>query len=95
MQRVLDHANAVLIGSRSFAEEVRERLGTPLERFTFVPGAVDTDRFRPRAGWETVAAVDPTTILYDGRVDRRKGALDLLDACALLRGRGVPFRLLV
>jgi glycogen synthase len=95
MQRVLDHANAVLIGCRSFAEEVRERLGTPLERFTFVPGAVDTGRFRPRAGWRPGAVGDPPTILYHGRVDRRKGALDLLGASALLHDRSVRFRLLV
>ena len=95
MQRVLDHANAVLIGSRSFAQEVRDRLGTPLDRFTFVPGAVDTGRFRPRAGWQPGQVGAPPTILYHGRVDRRKGALDLLEACALLRTRGVPFRLLI
>jgi hypothetical protein len=31
-------------------------------------------------------------ILYHGRVDRRKGALDLIDALALVAARGVPFR---
>jgi glycogen synthase len=95
MQRVLDHADEVLIGCESFAREVHERLGTAMERFTYVPGAVDTSRFRPREGWRPGDASDPPALLYHGRVDRRKGALDLLDACAVLRGRGVPFRLIV
>ncbi len=47
MHVVLDHAGAVLIGSDSFARAVSERLGTPMERFTIVPGAVNVDRFRP------------------------------------------------
>jgi glycogen synthase len=72
MVAVLDHAGALLIGSRSFADEVTGRLGTDPARFTIVPGAVDTTRFTPRA------AADG--LLYHGRVDRRKGILDLLDA---------------
>ncbi len=84
MQAVLGHANALLIGSRSFAEEVRHNQGTPVERFTIVPGAVDVARFAPREGWAPGAFIDPAEprLLYHGRVDRRKGALDLLDAFA-------------
>lgn len=78
MVRVLDGADAVLIGGDSFAREVHERLGTDLSRFTIVPGAVDTDRFAP--GVETSA--DRLRILYHGRIDRRKGALDFLEALA-------------
>jgi glycosyltransferase involved in cell wall biosynthesis len=74
MQAVLDHANAVLIGSASFRDEVVQRLGTDPARFTIVPGAVDTARFTPKAG------LDPRQLVYHGRVDRRKGVLDLLDA---------------
>ena len=95
MQRVLDHANAVLIGCRSFAQEVTDRLGTAPERFTIVPGAVDVTRFRPTPGKVPGDAADPPVLLYHGRVDRRKGMLDLLDACARLTADGVRFRLLV
>ena len=35
-------AGALLIGGGSFAREVPDRLGTPMDRFTIVPGAVDT-----------------------------------------------------
>ncbi len=84
---VFDHAGALLIGSRSFAGEVEEHHGTPLSRFTIVPGAVDATRFVPRAGLELGELRDPNApvLLYHGRVDRRKGALDLLDAFVLLR----------
>ena len=83
MLRVLDHAGALLIGGRSFAEEVGNRLGTPLSRFTIVPGAVDTDRFTPASG---PATDGPTKILYHGRVDRRKGVLDFLQCLVAVEG---------
>ena len=82
MVRVLDEADAVLIGGASFAREVHERLGTPMNRFTYVPGAVDTDRFVPAAR----PPEGPVSILYHGRVDRRKGVLDFIEAAARLTG---------
>lgn len=78
MVRTLDHAGALLIGGRSFAGEVSDRLGTAPERFTFVPGAVDTSRFTPSEQGEGT----PLRILYHGRVDRRKGVLDFIEALA-------------
>ncbi len=90
MTRVLDHANAVLIGCESFAQEVCGRLGTARERFTIVPGAVDVRRFTP-AGRDPAVPV----LLYHGRVDARKGVLDMLDAAALLASEAVGFRLVV
>ncbi len=92
MVRVLDHANRVLIGCRSFAEEVTGRLGTAPSRFTIVPGAVDTARFTPGPASDKDA---PPVLLYHGRVDARKGVLDLLDAAGRLRDEGERFRLLV
>ena len=82
MVRVLDHAGALLIGGASFAAEVHERLGTPIERFTIVPGAVDTRRFTPGPTLPDA----PVRILYHGRVDRRKGVLDFLHALAAIDG---------
>ena len=92
MTRVLDHAGAILIGARSFAQEVVDRLGTDPARFTIVPGAVDTERFSPDS---TRVTPDVPVMLYHGRVDRRKGVLDLLDACVVLRAEGQPMRLLI
>ena len=92
MTRVLDHANAVLIGCESFAQEVMQRLGTDRERFTIVPGAVDIERFRPDT---TRAEADPPVMLYHGRVDARKGVLDLLDSARQLCETGDRFRLLI
>ncbi len=91
MQRVLDGADALLIGGRSFVDEVSERLGTRRERFTIVPGAVDTERFHPADEARVGDAPRPVRLLYHGRVDRRKGALDVLDALDILRRRDIPF----
>ncbi|RZM10664.1 MAG: glycosyltransferase family 1 protein, partial [Sphingomonas sp.] len=83
MVRVLDHAGALLIGGKSFAGEVHDRLGTALDRFTIVPGAVDTAHFTPaREG----VSEGPVRLLYHGRVDRRKGVLDFLHALPEVRG---------
>ena len=91
MCHVLNHANALLIGGESFIEEVSGRLGTARDRFIVVPGAVDTGRFFPADEVRVGETERPARLLYHGRVDRRKGALDFLDALALLRERGVPF----
>lgn len=86
MQAVLGHADRLLIGSRSFAKEVRGNHGTPLDRFTIVPGAVDVDRFSPQDEKAVGKLRDdePPTLLYHGRVDERKGAVDMIDALAKL-----------
>jgi glycosyltransferase involved in cell wall biosynthesis len=79
MRAVLDHAGAVLIGSASFRDEVVGNLGTDPARFTIVPGATDTGRFTP-ADRPLGSLADPPVLLFHGRVDRRKGVLDLLEA---------------
>jgi glycosyltransferase involved in cell wall biosynthesis len=86
---VLDRAQAVLIGSESFAEEVIGLHGTARERFTVVGGATDCARFVPT---DAPPPADEPVLIYHGRVDRRKGVLDLLDALPLLR---TPVRLVV
>lgn len=89
MQAVLGHSGAVLIGSASFAREVQAHNGTPLERFTLIPGAVDTQRFVPRQNLQVGALKHDGRphFLFHGRVDARKGALDLVDAFAGLLGQ--------
>ncbi|HEX8464879.1 MAG TPA: glycosyltransferase family 4 protein [Abditibacterium sp.] len=97
MQIVLGHAGALLIGSRSFAGEVEENHGVSPDVFTIVPGAVNCARFSPRADWKAGQFQNPDepVFLYHGRVDRRKGALDTLEALAILAQKGRRFRLIV
>jgi glycosyltransferase involved in cell wall biosynthesis len=86
MRIVLENANEILIGSASFAAEVEANHQIDASGFTIVPGAVDTNRFTPRGDWkagEFIARRRPI-LLYHGRVDRRKGALDLVEAFAEL-----------
>ena len=86
MLAVLGHAGALLIGSRSFAEEVTQNHGIPPESFTIIPNAVDTSRFTPLEDRPLGALSEEPLLLYHGRVDRRKGVLVLLDAFAELNG---------
>ena len=95
MQAVLNHAGAVLIGSTSFAEEVAGHHGTPMDRFTIVPGATDVDRFRPHPDRPIGALGSPPTLLYHGRVDLRKGVMELIDAFSQLVDGGRELRLIV
>ncbi|MFD1832512.1 glycosyltransferase family 4 protein [Streptomyces desertarenae] len=95
IRRVLRDAPALLIGSASFAAEVAARHRVPVERFTVVPGATDTELFRPRPGRRPGAVGNPPTLLYHGRIDARKGVLDLLEAVRLLLADGRRLRLLV
>ncbi|MEJ2888597.1 glycosyltransferase family 4 protein [Actinomycetospora aeridis] len=93
VRAVFAGAPALVIGSSSFAAEVSERHGVDPARWTVVSGATDTERFRPAREPGTLA--DPPVLLYHGRVDARKGVLDLLDAVADLLGRGRRLRLVV
>ncbi|MDG4811021.1 glycosyltransferase family 4 protein [Micromonospora sp. WMMD1120] len=93
VRAVFAHAPALLIGSPSFAAEVCRRHDLDPTRFTVVPGATDVERFVPVASPGRVS--DPAVLLYHGRVDARKGVLDLLDAVAKLRADAVPVRLLI
>ena len=88
---MIEHANAVLIGCDSFAGEVVDRLGVDRARFTIVPGAVDVSRFTPAPDWQAGQSGNPIRLLYHGRVDRRKGVLDFIQALAILRDRGTRF----
>ncbi|NLU79202.1 glycosyltransferase family 4 protein [Micromonospora sp. HNM0581] len=93
VRAVFAAAPALLIGSESFAAEVCDRHGVDPARFTVVPGATDTDRFAPSRPFGELS--DPPVLLYHGRVDARKGVLDLLDAVAKVRADGTPVRLLI
>ena len=77
MVRTLEHAGALLIGGASFRQEVCERLG--VAGGALHPGARGGGHHalpppRPRR------APGPLRILYHGRVDRRKGVLDFIEA---------------
>ena len=95
MRAVLLHADAVLIGSASFAREVVENHGVPRELFTVVPGGTDTARFAPPPGRRAGELADPPRLLFHGRVDYRKGLGELLDAFAALVAGGRDLRLVV
>ncbi|MGF1502765.1 MAG: glycosyltransferase family 4 protein [Paracoccaceae bacterium] len=92
MREVLMGAGRLLIGSASFAAEVSENHGVSPDRFTIVPGATDTALFRPPAERHRA---EPIRLLYHGRVDRRKGLHELIEAADLLRAAGLAFRLTV
>ena len=95
MLAVLEHSGALLIGSRSFAEEVKGHHGTGLDRFTIVPGATDTRRFHPRDE-AAFGALRPTPVLlYHGRVDARKGVMELMEAMRMLVASGRDLKLIV
>ena len=95
MRAVLTGADAVLIGSESFAREVMHNLAAPRGLFTVVPGGTDTARFTPRDPEQVGELGTPPTLLYHGRVDVRKGVVELLEAFhSLVRG-GRDLRLVV
>ena len=92
MCEVLANANALLIGGKSFVAEVCDRLGSDPARFTIVPGAVDTARFAQGSDDGLPESHDgPVRLFYHGRVDRRKGVLDFIEALAALREQETPF----
>ena len=76
MQAVLNHSMGLIIGCDSFRNEVVENHGTAPGRFTIIPGATNTEQFKPHQAPGTLRS--PATLLYHGRVDSRKGSLDFI-----------------
>ena len=62
--------------------------GLPAGRIVRIYNGVDLSRFRPAA-----SAEEPRVplLLAIGRLEEKKGFADLVDACGILRDRGVPF----
>lgn len=80
MHAVLFYANELVIGSQSFAQEVHENHQLPIERLTVVPGAINSDHFKPNENKELGSLSNTPVLLYHGRVDKRKGVLELIEA---------------
>lgn len=93
IRAVFNHANELIIGSQSFAQEVHDNHNIPLNRFTVIPGAINADLFCPRKDRLLGAIGLPANLLYHGRVDRRKGVLELIEAFQHLHQQGRNIRL--
>ena len=93
MRAVLGHAMSLIIGCDSFRAEVHENHGTPLDRFTIIPGATNTRQFKPLGQPGTLRT--PARLLYHGRVDSRKGSLDFIKMGKRLLDEGHSLRLIV
>lgn len=93
MDAVLHHAMALIIGCNSFAEEVSENHKIPLERFTIIPGATNTQQFKPAQPLGNIE--QPARLLYHGRVDQRKGVLDFIEAGKILLDKNIDIKLII
>lgn len=69
-----------------------ERLDAPShEKITIVPNGIDLRRFRPGSGQHEA----PFTIVAVARLVEKKGVGFLIEACRMLRDRGLDFRCIV
>jgi glycosyltransferase involved in cell wall biosynthesis len=79
----------IVTGSENSRASVQRAFGLRDEQIAAIHDGVDTGVFRPLE-----APRRPNGLLYVGNSDdRNKGARYLLEACAILRDRGVPFDL--
>lgn len=80
-------AGAVITVAEANADYISSNFGVPRERIDIIPCGVDTERFTP--GGEKL---EPPHLVCVARLEPVKNHAVLLQACALLRSRGVPFR---
>lgn len=87
---ILNNTNAVVIGTSSFQNEVNTNVGMKTE-MKILPGAVDPNIFVPsnpstQTELKMKHGIDigKKVVLYHGRIDRRKGLIELINAYALL-----------
>ncbi len=80
-------ARAVVTVSEFGVRFLREKFPGPALKVHCVYNGIDLGRFRP-ADFSTA----PLTIISIGRLIEKKGFADLIEACSLLRARGIDFR---
>ena len=90
VERILGLADAVVVLSRKELREYRDRL--PRQNVVLLPNGIDLYPFRKLAHKAPGGAL---RLIYIGRLAPRKGLGEILDAMALLRGRGVAATLVV
>lgn len=80
-------AGAVVTVAQANADYIARHFGVPRSRLDVIPCGIDTGRFTPGGD-----KLDPPHLLCVARLEPVKNHAVLLQACALLRERGVPFR---
>jgi phosphatidyl-myo-inositol alpha-mannosyltransferase len=92
---VLDRLAAAVAVSEAAAGYHASALGVPLSRFTIVPNGVDAPRFADAEPFEDLRADARPTLLFVGRLEKRKGLEPLIRAFTLLKTTHPSARLLV
>ena len=85
-------ARAVVTVSAANKEYIQKTFGVPGEHVHVIPCGVDTERFCPNRTRQRLTGATAPWIVCVARHVAVKNLGLLLDACALLRGRGVKFR---
>lgn len=98
---LISNASVVLFPTESFRERVVARAGEPKSSHV-LPGAVDVERFRfsenARKDWRGRLGLteNDSAVIFHGRLDLRKGLLELITGLATLRrSEGPPFKLIM
>src|SRR5207302_1499722 len=84
--KILSSASAIVTVSNFGADYIREKFPEIRKRVYRVYNGIDVEQFQP-ARFE-----QPPLVLSVGRLISKKGFDILIDACAILRGRGLDFR---
>lgn len=92
LRRVARRLDALVAVSEAACEYHSGALGIPERAFRIIPNAVDVDRF---ANAQPIPGELPPTLLFVGRLERRKGLEQLIRALLILKPERPDVRLLI